>query len=860
MNKTAIKNYAIRARVQLIESAKQRAYEYEITEDGENNSNLDSVGGRLLSSVEKEQRKELISQIRAKGYTQVMEEAAYTWFNRFIALRFMEVNGYLPSKVRVFTDENNAFKPEILREAMNVEIDGIDKAIVLDLLDKQNNEELYKYLLITQCNALNAGLPYMFEKIANWTELLFPSNLLRQDSILAQMIAEIPEEDWTDAVQIIGWLYQYYNSELKDETFALLKKNVKISKDRIPAATQIFTPDWIVRYMVENSLGRLWYEGHNDFDKSQWKYYLDEAEQEPEVQAKLDEMRKEYANIKPEEIKVIDPCMGSGHILVYAFDVLMQIYESAGWSERDAAKSIIENNLYGLDIDDRAGQLAYFAVMMKARKYNRRILNDEVNTNIMSIQDSSDISDNIVTYIGTNGNKKAEFEVRKIVDTFKNAKEIGSALIMPQIDFSVIDEAINIIFNSFEENLINLSYKQTIIDKLLSLIKLAKVMSQKYDVVVTNPPYMSSSIMDCKLISYLKNNYNISKSDLFAIFVSVALRLTNNERFISLITMQSLMFLTSYVEVRNLILNESAINNMLHLGAGAFEELNAFNVLSTSFVLRKTKTTHYFGRFLRLIKYTKNSLDKEKHFNDSNVCFITDQFDFKKLPNQIIGYWISERMKSILISDRTMEKISPPRTGMMTSDNKKFLRFWFEPESEKIGYNIKSVEDSVNSKKVWFPYIKGGNFRRWYGNREYVVDWFNEGQNIFNNGMTSFRGKNYYFKEGITWSIFGFENFCARLSPVGSLFDIAGTSTFPSVEDFSFILGLLNSKVAYEILILLNPSVNFQNGDIKRIPIIKTSNEIQGNIDAEVNDNIAISRTDWDSYETSWDFKKNPLI
>lgn len=306
MNKTAIKNYAIWARVQLIEAGKQRAYEYEITENGENKTGLDMVGGRLLTKTEKEQRNQLISEINRKGFSQVMEEAAYTWFNRFIALRFMEVNGYLPSKVRVFTDENGAFRPEILKQAMSVELDGLDRDKVLDLLDKQDNEELFKYLLITQCNALNVGLPYMFEKIGGWTELLFPANLLRADSVIGQMISEIPEEDWTDAVQIIGWMYQYYNSELKDETFALLKKNVKITKERIPAATQLFTPDWIVRYMVENSLGRLWYEGHPDFDKSQWKYYLDEAEQDLEVEEQLKKIRAEYSQIRPEDIKVIE--------------------------------------------------------------------------------------------------------------------------------------------------------------------------------------------------------------------------------------------------------------------------------------------------------------------------------------------------------------------------------------------------------------------------------------------------------------------------------------------------------------------------------------------------------------------------
>ena len=485
MNKTAIRNFAVWARVQLIEAARQRAYEYEITENGENKAGLDTVGGRLLTQTEKKQRDQLIDQIGRKGYAQVMEEAAYTWFNRFIALRFMEVNGYLPSRTRVFTDENGAFKPEIMKQAMSVDIDGLDRAKVLDLLDKQNNEELYKYLLITQCNALGAGLPGMFEKIANWTELLFPANLLRQDSVIGQMISEIPEEDWTDAVQIIGWLYQYYNSELKDETFALLKKNVKITKERIPAATQLFTPDWIVRYMVENSLGRLWYEGHPGFDKSEWKYYLDDAQQEPEVEEQLKKIRAEYASIKPEEIKVIDPCMGSGHILVYAFDVLMQIYTSAGWSERDAARSILENNLYGLDIDDRAGQLAYFAVMMKARKHSRRILNGEVKPNVLAIQDSNWMTDEFIDYVaGKDADMKADLVMLR--KTFRDAKEYGSILNVSTMQYDALYERIDIINRSYAKDLFQAQFRVMATEYLLPLVKQAQIMSQKYEVVVTN--------------------------------------------------------------------------------------------------------------------------------------------------------------------------------------------------------------------------------------------------------------------------------------------------------------------------------------------------------------------------------------
>ena len=509
MNKTAIKNFAIWARVQLIESAKQRAYEYEITENGENNPNLDSVGGRLLSKTEKEQRQQLIAQIRQKGYTQVMEEAAYTWFNRFIALRFMEVNGYLPSKVRVFTDESGAFKPEILKEAMTIELEGLDRQLVFELLDKQDNEALYKHLLIAQCNALNAPLPYMFERIANWTELLFPANLLRPDSVIDTMISSIPEEDWTDAVQIIGWLYQYYNSELKDETFALLKKNVKITKERIPAATQLFTPDWIVRYMVENSLGRLWYEGHKDFDKSGWKYYLDEAEQEPEVEKQLQTIRAEYAQIKPEDIKVIDPCMGSGHILVYAFDVLMQIYTAAGWSERDAVKSILLNNLWGLDIDDRAGQLAYFAVMMKAQQYDHRWLSRQarnpIQLNAFSLQNSGDWQAFERQMRRAFKNHPSLYEdaavrvAEALFTAFADAKELGS-IIQPKVTLEDLDMLGNVLDDMMRQadmmDLADQADAMTLLDALLPLIRQSRALVQKYHVVVTIIWSQNSSVQN----------------------------------------------------------------------------------------------------------------------------------------------------------------------------------------------------------------------------------------------------------------------------------------------------------------------------------------------------------------------------
>ena len=469
MNKSKIQKFAMWARTELITQVKQRAYQYGIGEAGFGDTSVEAISGRLLTAEERTQREELIRLVKKKGYNQVMEEVAYTWFNRFIALRFMEVNNYLPSHIRVFSDASGAFKPEILRDALHLELPGLNHTKVAEYIENSETEALYRYLLLTQCNALNEALPMMFERMGGYTEMLLPNNILRPDSVLARLIADIDEQDWTDQVQIIGWLYQYYNTELKDDTFAQLKKNVKITKERIPAATQLFTPDWIVRYMVENSLGRLWLEGHPNAELHDgWKYYLDEAEQEPEVEAQLTKLREEYKTIKPEEIKVIDPCMGSGHILVYAFDVLMQIYTSAGWDQREAAQSILKNNLYGLDIDDRAAQLAYFAVMMKARQYDRRLLTRGIQPNIFSICESNGIPAMTIEYFHKN-DPKLKADIESIVTEMRDAKEYGSILNITPVDFAGL-------YARFDEirNDINMMQRSAL-EELLPLVKCARI-------------------------------------------------------------------------------------------------------------------------------------------------------------------------------------------------------------------------------------------------------------------------------------------------------------------------------------------------------------------------------------------------
>ena len=863
MNKTAIKNYAVWARVQLIESCKQRAYEYGITEDVNYAPNLKTVGSRILTDQESEQRNQLIDQIRKKGFAQVMEEAAYTWFNRFIALRFMEVNGYLPSKVRVFTDESGAFKPEILKEAMTIEIEGIDRSTVIELLEKQNNEALYKYLMITQCNALSAGLPYMFEKISNWTELLFPANLLRNDSVAGRMISDISEEDWTDAVQIIGWLYQYYNSELKDETFALLKKNVKITKERIPAATQLFTPDWIVRYMVENSLGRLWYEGHKDFDKSKWKYYLDEAEQVPEVEEQLAKIREEYSKIKPEEIKIIDPCMGSGHILVYAFDVLMQIYTSAGWSERDAARSILENNLYGLDIDDRAGQLAYFAVMMKARKYNRRILDSGIRPRVMSINESNAIDINM-DKLGP----EAPI-AKKLIKELEDAKEYGSILklTVTKDDLEALKKRLEDIDRMADYGSLIAQYDSyLIIESLYPLVEQAEIMIQKYDVVVTNPPYMGAGGMSNALLRYIKGYYPDTKTDLFSVFMERSLDLIRLDGFMAMITMQGWLFLSSFEKIRKIIINNS-ITSLIHIGYNSFPELNSKVTQAVSFVVRNTHLMNYAGTYLDLTTNYGQSADKEEAFFDSKqhkLQYECKAAQFEIIPGHPLLYTASKRLLTAF-QERKLGEIAKPRQGLATGDNGKFTRIWFEVSFENVFLSAHSRGEAEKSGRKWFPYNKGGEYRKWYGNNDWIVDWSNDGAEIRN--FRDDKGKLYsrpqnmdsYFQPSITWSKVSTSGIAFRFKDWGHIFDVAGTSIFAEPEMLYYLLVFCNSVVAGTIAKMISPTVNYEVGHVSSFPIIVDKKHINQCCEL-AKESIRLSKDDWDSFELSWDFKRHPIV
>lgn len=831
MNKNAIKNFAVSARIMLIQAVTQKAFEYEITENGKNDPSQAAVNGQSLTSAEQSQRAQLIAQIQAKGFASTMEEAAYTWFNRFIALRFMEVNNYLPSHTRIFSDEDGNFKPEVLTDAVNLEIDGLDKELVLELLEQQKNEQLYQYIIITQCNALNEGLPEMFERIGGWTELLFPKNLLREDSVIAHMVKDIPESDWNDQVQIIGWLYQYYNSEPKDKVFANLKKNIKISAADIPAATQLFTPDWIVRYMVENSLGRLWTEGHGKPENANWKYYLEEAEQEDTVKSELEKLRAAYREIQPEQIKIIDPCMGSGHILVYAFDVLMDIYTACGWSERDAAKSILRNNLYGLDIDRRAYQLAYFAVMMKARQYNRRILSAENQPNLANFADVMHINTSLLSG-----------SLRKFAEQFQFADTYGSLMTVTKP--AGLDEAVSAFLPTFGMQA----------EQLEMMMRVARILTQKYDVVCTNPPYMGGSGMNTTLSTYVKKNFPDSKSDLFACFMEKCGQLIKRNGLYAMITQHAWMFLSSYEKLREKLKMHSIVD-MAHLGARAFDEIGGEVVQTTAFVSCGRRVADFKGTYVRLVDII-GEWEKEAAYRSGNHRYTAKQENFSKIPGSPVAYWVSENFVRTF-SERKLD-IYKMNSGVTTGKDDDFIKEWYEIPNVEISFESNSYDEFNMSKKKYATLSKGGYKRRWYGNNELVIWYdFKGKENMSKISSHAFSGEEDYFKTGITWGEITSGNFSARFH-THNIHSHKSPTIFTE-KDLSYVLGYLNTNIFNYYVKLINPTISTGVNVVKKIPII-VEEKIKPEVNQFVQENIALSKADWDSFETSWDFEGHPLI
>lgn len=852
MNKNAISKFAVWARRELISRVRQKAEQYGITESGFGNPDTAPVSGRIYTPTEKSQRAALIERISQHGFNAVVEEVAYTWFNRFIALRFMEVNGFLPSYVRVFSDEQNNFRPEILRQAGAIELEGLDKQKVFALKSAGNDEELFKYLLITQCNALHGVLPFLFQKIADYTELLFPDFLLRDGSVIDTMLAQIPEADWLDGVQIIGWLYQYYNSEPKDAVFENLKKNIKISKTDIPAATQLFTPDWIVRYMVENSLGRFWLEGHpHDEIRNNWRYYLDEAAQSPETAAALAEIRKQYADISPEEIACIDPCSGSGHVLVYMFEVLLQIYQSCGYAVRDAVRNIVEKNLYGLDLDERAAQLSYFAVMMVACRYDKRFLTRNIQPHIYPIRESNNVDPHLVEFFA-NGNEELESAINTILAEMTDAKEYGSLIKISVKDFAPLYARFAEIENGGELN------RDSALEILLPIVRCADLLSRQYDAVVTNPPYMGGSGMDKTLSDFVKKNYPDSKADLFACFIERGIEMAKIGRYNCMVTMQSWMFLSSFEELRVKLMTENTITNLMHMENMVMGI--AFGTAVSTF--KKTKLPKYKGTYNQIkLRDIENSQPKDFPIKDNRFAQVPSD-NFAKIPGSPVAYWASKKIINAFVNNKTIGDISPARVGLQTGCNDLFLRQWFEVSIKDIAFNIPSTTLSAVSKKKWFPHNKGGEYRKWYGNNDYVVNWKSDGSDIKNfkdtNGKLKSRPQNtiYYFKESVSWSDVSSGDVSFRYKPMGFIFDTCAPSISSKIN---YLMPLLNSKPCREILSFLAPTIHFTNGAINKIPLIIDLSQKQ-DVALIAQSNIAISREDWDAFETSWDFKRHPLI
>ena len=823
MDKNAIRRFAIYAREELIKRVTIQAATYGVT-GKDDDAGAVNAGDRVFSPEEREWRGQLVRRVRRDGFEQVMEEVAYTWFNRFCALRFMEVNGYLPSRVRVFTDEANAFRPQMLAEALHLELEGLDRERVLDLKGKNDDEALYRYLLITQCNALAGVLPGLFQRLDAETSLLCPDNLLHEDSVLAHLVTDIPEEDWRDQVQVIGWLYQYYNAVPKDMVFAALKKNIKVSKENIPAATQLFTPDWIVRYMVENSLGRLWLEGHPDAAlRAGWKYYLDEAEQEPAVAAELAKLRAGRAALRPEEIRCIDPCMGSGHILVYMFDVLMQIYRACGYPDREAVQSIVQNNLYGLDIDERAAQLAYFAVMMKAVQYDRRFLRRGVQPHLCAVPESAPLPEEAFAAFGEDADA-----ARRLHAAFLDGKEYGS-LTEPGVTLREVSALRHRmltmhIFDPRTMKLDSLSDALDAVDALSPLVDAAEMLLQKYDVVATNPPYMGASNMNAVLSAFVKKEYPDSKGDLFAVFIERCRAFAKAGGYQAMITQHAWMFLSSFEKLR-MKLQSVDTQNMAHLGARAFEEIGGEVVQTTSFVLRKNHVPGYKGTYVRLIEPTTQQ-GKEDMFLAGENRYTAQQDNFSKIPGAPVAYWVSEKFIGNFEKGISIDKISD-FTGSQhkTADNEKYLRCWWGINSSEI------------ANRDWIFYIKGGEYRKWYGNIDLVIDWRDSARNFYATNTTSnmIREK-YWFAGGITYtSLTSFENSFRYLPSIG-VFDIKGPSIV-RVQHMEYCLGFFNTKIAMLFFKLLNPTITLQVKDVKNTPII-IDNAMMPAVNESVKDNI----------------------
>lgn len=889
MDKPAIKKFAVWARNKLIADTKYRAGLVGVTETTvaeplpQSNETVQffDVGLPQPYRIEGDavtQRQRFVAELNKEtakqgsytaAYQTVVDKVAYTWFNRLIAVRYMEVNDLLPSRTRVLSSADGRAEPQIVTSPFDAVLDytPAEQQQIVALKNDNKLDEAFRLLFLKQCAALGDCLPRLFEQVDDYMPLLLALSFTDKDGVVCHLVNDIPESDWQDAVQIVGWLYQYYNTEPKEQVFANLKKNIKISKENIPAATQLFTPDWIVRYMVENSLGRLWSEGHPDFDKSEWKYYLDEAPQEPQVAQQLAELRKGYAALTPEDIKCIDPCMGSGHILAYLFDVLMQIYRSAGYTDRDAAASIVEHNLYGLDIDDRAAQMAYFVVMMKGCHYDSRFLRRHLNPHVYAIQESGELTTDALGRLG-----KQESTARVLLDGFKNAKEYGSIL-QPKVTLAELDalqEQLREVDGASDMgSLTDQLVAGQIVNVLYPLIEQARMLVQKYDVVVTNPPYMGASNMNPRLNDFIKNHYPDYKSDFFSAFIVRGSEMTKPEGYCGYFTPYVWMFIQSYEKLREYLYSNATIETLIQFEYSAFEEAT---VPVCTFAFKNSHVSKK-GCYLRLVDFRGGmEVQRQKTLeaianHDCGFYYEQNTDNFSKIPGSPVAYWAGIAEINAFATNPIIDDVFETKNGMSTTNNNLFLRLWFECDKQKCGFGSYTAESAKNSKKKWFRYNKGGEFRRWYGNNDYLVNWENDGEELkayvtkhYGSYSKEIRGESRYFCESITWSGVTSSATGFRYSSQGALFDSGANGLFAdNTESLMYLLGFLNTRLVVNFVKIKNPTINTGSGTVGKLPICIDSSR-KSDVNALAYECVDLSRTDWDSFETSWDFKRHPLV
>ena len=896
MEKAPIKKFAVEARRKLIADVTFQLERYGITEKGIvepqtstdkelvfdlGNGNVQTIRG--VRAVN--QYKNLAAHVRGfytadepkKELEQFIEEIAYTWFNRLIAIRFMEVNRYLP--VRVLSSEITGQKlPDLVKAPFSgdLEFTEDEKKRIFELQDANKEDDLFRFVFFKQCNDLSRILPRLFEDLDgsnSFSELLIVLSFNDPNGVVYRLVNEV-DERWFDIhatdedgkpmgqVQIMGWMYQYYNTEPKDKVFADLKKNIKISKQNIPAATQLFTPDWIVRYMVENSLGRLWYEGHPTFDKSDWKYYLDEAPQEPQVEQQLKDIRAQYAKMEPEQLKVIDPCMGSGHILCYLFDVLMQIYLDNGYSKREAVRSILENNLFGLDIDKRAAQIAYFSVMMKAREYDSNFFSRSniPQPRVYDIQESNWLGGAYKHEMGNFLNSQEHRDtLNYLLDVFVDAKEYGSILQIKPLDYEGLKEAWETSAAATAHDANMAMWYDAAKDAVAQLIEQAIMLSQKYDAVVTNPPYMGASNMNPCLNEFIKQNYADYKSDFFSAFVVRVSQMTKQEGRCGFFTPYVWMFIQSYEKLRQYLYSQATLETLIQFEYSAFEEATV-PVCTFTFAKRHVNKK---GNYLRLVDFRGGmEVQRQKTLEaiaDHNCGFYYEQStdNFAKIPGSPVAYWATNKCIEAFVNGQILSCVAQIKQGIKTGDNDKFVRLWYE---------VSVLQTTLCEGKKWYPYNKGGDYRRWFGNNVNVVDWENDGESIKNfrkeDGKLRSRPQNLSFmgREGLTYTDISSTYFGIRWSPSGFIFDATGSMIFSNESGKqNYLLGMLSSKVTTLYTSFFSPTIHFEVGEISRIPIVYSEISLK-RVDKITKDNIALSRDDWDAFETSWDFKRHPLV